>query len=102
MKIDRYKQGYISDEWGMNSHLGLIKDVEGNVCKFSDVQKILTAHQWQPIETAPKDGTSILLYGGDWIFEGRFSDGGWVHAYENDDTPTHWMPLPQLPGDEKL
>lgn len=53
MKIDRYKQGYVCDEWGMNSHLGLIKDSEGSICKFSDVQKLIEATLWQPIDTAP-------------------------------------------------
>lgn len=64
--------------------------------------------QWQPIETAPKDGTKIL---GAWpqlrkhkwwtiqpIF---FYCGNWIHGWDEDEDlalhPTHWMPLPEPP-----
>lgn len=67
------------------------------------------ASQWQPIETAPKDGTRILLHdansaakrqpinttvGSWWSDKYRnhwFPDHGFVNK------PTHWMPLPELP-----
>lgn len=53
--------------------------------------------KWQPIETAPKDGTFVLLYGGDWIFQAKWRNGEWYHAYYNDDEPTHWMRSPEMP-----
>lgn len=82
---------------------------------------------WQPIETAPKDGTEVLLFvpgyiGGRRVMEGNIVVGAWIddHAwgregvwwsdisdpYEGhsgatadsvDLTPTHWMPLPEAP-----
>lgn len=62
---------------------------------------------WRPIETAPKDGTAVLLYADSWeltwgIQAGRFYDGEWMcwggAVPENDeDGPTHWQPLPPPP-----
>ena len=69
---------------------------------------------WQPIETAPKDGTSILLCVAP--FEplvGHFDEElGWVDFVDEFDNsrralwiengeqyaPTHWMPLPPPPA----
>lgn len=69
---------------------------------------------WQPIETAPKDGTSVLLFPGDSVditigwFSKEFSSspGVWksIEKESNYDIlvpiiikPTHWMPLPEPP-----
>lgn len=75
--------------------------------------------EWQPIETAPKDGTFVLLCGGTGDYS---SDRGWpfppvvvaqwvnlpLHKhwryasydsgyYGEVENPTHWMPLPEPP-----
>ncbi len=58
---------------------------------------------WQPIETAPKDGTYVLVYE---PYQdptiGWFSQrgAGWCMFDDNVDMqckPTHWMPLPEKP-----
>lgn len=55
---------------------------------------------WQPIETAPKDGSFILLA----TPKGRIADGFWSPVYGVWSwpyvmvEPTHWMPLPGRPG----
>lgn len=65
---------------------------------------------WQPIETAPKDGTWIMVY---WPTMGIgqypfvvFWDEGWQPARYSDRDygeafPTHWMPLPAAPKKEE-
>jgi hypothetical protein len=56
---------------------------------------------WQPIETAPKDGTPILAYdGGIWVawwFVTNERIKGWATLDHVIDDPTHWMPLPDPP-----
>lgn len=71
------------------------------------------APEWQPIESAPKDGTYILLGArcGTWIGKykhvyqsGYKPENPWASMMLNHDhmgekwqAPTHWMPLPASP-----
>lgn len=73
---------------------------------------------WQPIETAPRDGTVILLFIEDHVIDGswdrfvrqdgsiyeptswdvaRLSSHGCGCCSSENDQPTHWMPLPPPP-----
>ena len=75
--------------------------------------------EWQPIETAPRDGTDIIIaeirfknskadYGeidiGSWEEDrngaDEFGDSYfcWMSNYGRVEEPTHWMPLPPPPG----
>jgi len=70
-------------------------------------------NNWQPIETAPKDGKEILGTNGKYYFLCRWYDCssydergrryGWVTEYDVDamgyveEKPTHWINLPALP-----
>jgi hypothetical protein len=76
---------------------------------------------WQPIETAPKDGTRIIgwswQYGASETSSKTYSQGSigyeqgltdrWWQWYEPQSgclsrwLPTHWMPLPPTPKDAK-
>jgi len=62
--------------------------------------------EWQPIETAPKDYTYVLLWDGSWHWIGIWDEdfGKWeVDGERHEDLiHTHWMPLPPPPkkGDE--
>ena len=75
-------------------------------------------NEWQPIETAPKDGTKVLLFV-DTGYEARIHPGKWNddryakrprpywdYLYfqtmdSRDHQPTHWMPLPAPPKGEQ-
>lgn len=71
---------------------------------------------WQPIETAPKDGTHIDLWAKCWIpdtdtfiysripnsyWRKADSQGGWKASWAvgRDWHPTHWMPIPPGPDE---
>jgi len=63
-------------------------------------------NEWQPIETAPKDGRRILVYRPgkhkystvdiDFWQVNRAPLNCWWHS-PSDGQPTHWMPLPEPP-----
>ena len=73
---------------------------------------------WQPIETAPKDGSLVLLYRPDAYDWGKVTPGKWeTQQYSKKPkpywdiwlkiggisesrawVPTHWMPLPEPPA----
>ena len=58
--------------------------------------------EWQPIETAPKDGTEVLVFSSGKMFMSFYSHdvGSWCIDGRYDDfveDVTHWMPLPQPP-----
>ncbi len=60
-------------------------------------------NKWQPIKTAPKDGTDVLVYRpGNHNYPAIGIDF-WESPYDvwwnspTDNQPTHWMPLPKPP-----
>lgn len=65
---------------------------------------------WQPIETAPKDGTLILVYYLGWdedaimTYDLAHYDNEWVDRNDDPlpDKPSYWMPLPPLKSPDSI
>jgi hypothetical protein len=63
--------------------------------------------EWKPIETAPKDGTDIILFLDGVVIQGWWAGAGWevVSLFSHgcgccssmNEPATHWMPLPKPP-----
>ena len=64
--------------------------------------------EWQPIETAPRDGRRVLVWISDkshtgpafaklWFYSTDGRLGGGAEGYNGDWNITHWMPLPAAP-----
>ena len=64
--------------------------------------------QWQPIETAPRDWTEVLLSAQDGVCVGFWDveENGWVSDLRGKGNhqwvygAKHWMPLPEPPKGE--
>lgn len=65
-----------------------------------------TRMKWQPIETAPRDGTNVLLWTGDIYLAHEIASWDWrIEKWVTPDetleigsqVPTHWLPLPEPP-----
>lgn len=78
-----------------------------DLCNYRQVREEEVS-SWLPIETAPKDGTVILVYCGDYqvpfmenmTHVARWKDEKWrlywIFSHVSLE-PTHWMPLPDPP-----
>jgi hypothetical protein len=70
----------------------------------SGIEDVREAAGWQPIETAPKDGTEIVcldeIYGKRWRYAAVWNGIQWYTGFGDswpNARPTHWMPLPDPP-----
>ena len=89
-----------------------VEDAVRRVVAERDAARAAVA--WQPIETAPKDGTWVVLFTaeggvqcGYWGATYFGSDHSWIQYGHRSDyeevegIPTHWMPLPPPPSNEE-
>ena len=83
-----------------------------------EITRLRAALEWQPIETAPKDGTQIDLWSSkgfrvcdvvwdtiSYSLDGEDDVDGWTDAgghgsIEKAGPFTHWMPIPSAPTDK--
>lgn len=99
--------------WSTNDRA---EEVDGLVKIKAIIRSALSDHgvqesggSWRPIESAPRDGTGILvkLPDSDMPHTAKFWRGSWTVAWDHSelkgwDAPTHWMPIPELPSDSLL
>lgn len=115
-----YRKARIEGDYDKSwSAASIIRNLEAEIKQL----ELKTNNGWMPIETAPKDGTWVLLTGGsiDYSWDGKtepkvvvgqhiiwedkwpqwkmaWFDSGHYGEYCN---PTHWQPLPKLPNKQK-
>ena len=81
-----------------------------NIASLAAALTTYEAAKWQPIETAPKDGSNIILGNDVTVAVGKWARDDWRAMYfvcEGTDDfragagliykPTHWQPLPKSP-----
>lgn len=89
---------------GMN---GMAAEVQNAIAELRELRSHPPAPQWGLIDTVPRDGIKVLCWlGGDIStagytkdFRGRpvLGNRGWHYAAWG--MPTHWMPMPEGPGE---
>jgi hypothetical protein len=90
---------------------GALKARNDSIVKQAEqIDKLRAALEWQPIETAPKNGKDILVAAPgftpelawwdaeDVWLKGWHCGGGRSDTYGPSFEPTHWMPLPAPPA----
>ena len=84
------------------------------MCTVEDLAALLSAARtqsqgegWEPIETAPRDGAKVLVWGatiGDQIASAkdapRHEPHEWACGWDFPTGATHWMPLPAPPASQ--
>ena len=99
-----------------------IREIDSLKAELAATQQAVQREPWQPIESAPKDGTWVLLCGGitdeddcggvtvhrpvvAFYGESFYEDGWWFSYWDSDwrtdyNGPTHWMRLPAPPKEQ--
>lgn len=100
----------------LNDLFALLQDVKAERDAALAQTTVRPVREWQPIETAPKDGRTVIVN----CREGRFAayydpyyaeggmgyegGDGWSESLSGEQvmtsygSPTHWMPLPDAPN----
>lgn len=102
LKETRRRKDFLLDE--------LRKSDSREVALKARVRELEEERRWKPIETAPKDGTTVALLS-PWIERNTMTEhleqcvgswdegeGCWVSDYSDPGEPTYWYPIPPPPS----
>lgn len=93
---------------GSCDHFGVCENcIEADLVRVGASIQSKQEPAWQPIETAPKDGTRILVVCELGVIESNIAQSGsFIYKHLSGSgspvEPTHWMPLPKPPVDGPL
>lgn len=82
----------------LRKEIDYIFETGANGTRIFELFKMFLQRQWQPMDTAPKDGTEILICEKNGaIMVGRWLYDDWLDTSVRKDvlTPIGWQPLPK-------
>lgn len=105
-ELDRMAGSRVHVRWNIAEHIARCCP-ENMAAIIARLEAAEARDQWQPIETAPRDGTPVLLATANAIHTACFDkvENGWrllvrrvTSVVPVPGSPTHWKPLPANPN----
>lgn len=91
-----------SGESGLTYDANWLEVIEASM---RELEQLRAERKWRPIETAPRDGSPVLVFDGEHYAVGYWAPeiGEWWVSKKMRTTMlgTHWMPLPAPPETEE-
>lgn len=112
-EIEKLQHSLADRDEALEKNLGTIVHLSGRLAACREREARM---RWQPVETAPKDGSYLLVSNGQGVWVARFKSvyqSGWkppspwqsmmlnhdhIPSAKRNGNPTHWMPLPTPPS----
>jgi len=104
--IEAYAKDTGAEDWQLDGWINSAIRAALEAALSAQVQDV---PGWQDISTAPRDGTTVLLYAPGWdspktgwtYGKDDWRDCPYSHKGSENYLPTHWMPLPAAPAKQE-